>query len=106
MIHFLLRAGEVSHGQRRRRAGDLDLAGRRAAGAVDRRWTSQAGEVLRLGPDLSGQDRFEANGAGRALAGGPLLKATWTLVGCVVAPAFRFEALHSGPAGLAPGKLG
>ncbi len=58
--------------------------------------TGQAGEVLRLGPDILAGDRFQGvvpEGhwqAARSLG-------DWTLVSCVVAPAFRFQGFTSAP---------
>ena len=100
LIHFLLRAGEVSHWH----AVDAPEIWIWQAGApleLSIAETGQAGEVLRLGPDLMAGDRFQGvvpEGhwqAARSLG-------DWTLVSCVVAPAFRFEGFTLAPPGWRP----
>ena len=73
-------------------------------------WLWQAGapllleineEKLRLGPDLAGGDTLQAVvPAGVWQAARPL--GAWSLVACVVAPAFEFAGFEMAPAGWAP----
>ena len=58
-------------------------------------WLWQAGAALALGISEDGV-------AAREVRLGPDLGA-WTLVSCVVAPAFRFEGFEMAPEGWAPG---
>ena len=89
LIHFLLQAGEVSHWHAVD-APEIWIWQAGAPLALSIAETGQAGETVRLGPDLMADDRFQAvvpEGhwqAARSLG-------DWTLVSCVVAPAFRFE---------------
>ncbi len=59
------------------------------------------GETLLLGPDLAGGERLQAIvPAGAWQAARP--RGAWSLVACVVAPAFEFEGFEMAPAGWAP----
>lgn len=59
------------------------------------------GAVQRLGPDLSrGETPFALVPAGTWQAAESL--GAWTLVGCTVCPAFRFEGFEMAPAGWEP----
>ncbi|GAN81386.1 cupin domain-containing protein [Acidocella aminolytica] len=94
-ILFLLAAGERSHWHR------VDAA---------ELWLWQGGAALelgigtrtvRLGPDLTAGDSLQAVvPAGIWQAARPL--GGWVLVGCVVAPAFRFEGFELAPPGWSP----
>lgn len=100
VIHFLLQAGEVSHWH------VLDApevwlwqAGAPLALAIAE--PGQAGDTVRLGPDLLGGDRFQAVvPEGRWQTARTL--GDWTLVSCVVAPAFQFEGFTLAPPGWRP----
>jgi predicted cupin superfamily sugar epimerase len=100
-IHFLLAAGESSHWHR------VD---------ADELWVWNAGGPLTLdvsadgigstshllGPDLSGgaqMQRLVPRGTWQAARPG----GAWTLVSCIVAPAFRFAGFELAPPGWRPG---
>ena len=99
-ILFLLAAGERSRWHR------VDAA---------EIWLWQAGAPLllgihadeagrqdvRLGPDLAGGEALQAAVPARAWQEASSLGA-WSLVGCVVAPAFEFAGFEMAPAGWAP----
>jgi predicted cupin superfamily sugar epimerase len=99
-ILFLLAAGERSHWHR------VD---------ADELWHFHAGEPLRL--ETSDGDDVDASVLGVDLAAGQhpqrLVPAgrwqaaetlgAWTLVGCTVSPAFRFEGFELAPEGWTPG---
>jgi predicted cupin superfamily sugar epimerase len=99
-ILFLLAAGERSHWHR------VD---------ADELWHFHAGEPLRL--ETSDGDDVDASVLGVDLAAGQhpqrLVPAgrwqaaetlgAWTLVGCTVSPAFRFEGFELAPDGWTPG---
>ncbi|WP_035691099.1 cupin domain-containing protein [Azospirillum halopraeferens] len=102
-IYFLLRAGERSHWHTVDAVemwhwyggGPLELAIADHDGATVR--------TLRLGMDLAAGERPQAvvpEGAWQAAR--PL--GAWTLVGCTVAPAFRFEGFRLAPEGWEPGR--
>ena len=101
-ILFLLAAGEVSHWHR------VD---------ADELWQYSAGEALelliapgragagierhRLGADVTAGDEVQVVvPAGAWQAARPL--GAWTLVGCVVAPAFSFDGFELAPEGWEP----
>ena len=101
-ILFLLASSERSHWHR------VD---------ADELWQYSAGEALelliapgvagagierhRLGPDVTAGDEVQAVvPAGAWQAARPL--GTWTLVGCVVAPAFTFDGFELAPEGWEP----
>ncbi|MGQ9370040.1 cupin domain-containing protein [Azospirillum sp. ST 5-10] len=101
-IYFLLRAGQRSHWHTVDAVemwhwyggGPLELAIADAGGAV---------ETVRLGMDLLAGERPQAvvpEGAWQAAR--PL--GAWTLVGCTVAPAFRFEGFRLAPPDWEPGR--
>ena len=101
-ILFLLPAGETSHWHR----VDADELWQYSAGdalelliATDR---PGAGiERHRLGPDVAAGDEVQVVvPAGAWQAARPL--GEWTLVGCVVAPAFTFDGFELAPAGWEP----
>ena len=101
LIHFLLRAGEVSHWHRVD-AAELWLwhGGAPLALSIAAHPTGAATEVHRLGPDLA-EDRLQAVvpvdhwQSARSLG-------AWTLVSCVVAPAFTFDGFTLAPPGWKP----
>ena len=100
LIHFLLRAGEVSHWH----AVDAPEIWIWQAGApleLSIAETGQAGEVLRLGPDFMAGDRFRAwcrRGTGRRPQPGRLDPGQLRR-----RPRLPLRRLHPGPAGLAAG---
>ncbi len=100
-ILYLLAAGERSHWHR----VDADEVWQFAAGdpLELRTWAEGDGEVMvhRLSGDLDGDGVVQAVvPAGVWQAARPL--GDWTLVGCIVAPAFRFEGFELAPPGWEP----
>ena len=100
-ILYLLVAGESSHWHR----VDADEIWHFAAGdALELRIAAAAGAavgVQRLGPDPMAGDLAQAIvPAGAWQAARPL--GGWTLVGCIVAPAFQFEGFELAPPGWEP----
>jgi uncharacterized protein len=101
-IHFLLAAGERSHWHRVD-AAELWLYHAGDPLALHLAEDAAAARTLTLGPDL---------GAGQVLQGivprdawqaaTPLGR--WTLVSCVVAPAFQFAGFTLAPPGWSPGR--
>jgi len=100
-ILFLLEAGEVSHWHKVDAAeiwlwqagAPLLLGIAEAAGAA---------QEIRLGPDFSAGEVLQATvppGAWQAARSG----GSWSLVSCVVAPAFAFAGFELAPPGWAPG---
>jgi predicted cupin superfamily sugar epimerase len=100
-IYYLLRAGEASHWHR----VDAAEIWHWYAGAPLSLAISHEGkrrEQLRLGSDILGGERPQAVVPARAWQSARSLGA-WTLVGCTVAPAFRFEGFELAPPGWEPG---
>jgi uncharacterized protein len=99
-ILFLLAAGDRSHWHR----VDADeVWGYSAGGPLELRvWAEgEAVTVHRLGGDVAGGDVVQAVvPAGAWQAARPL--AEWTLVGCIVTPAFEFAGFELAPAGWGP----
>lgn len=100
-IYYLLRAGERSHWHR----VDAVEVWHYYAGAPLELGLSQDGKVARtvtLGPGVLKGERPQA-----IVAKGEWQSARslgdWTLVGCTVAPGFRFEGFELAPAGWQPG---
>jgi predicted cupin superfamily sugar epimerase len=101
-ILFLLAAGETSHWHR----VDADELWQYSAGdalelliATDRPGAGIEGH--RLGPDVTAGDEVQVVvPAGAWQAARPL--GAWTLVGCVVAPAFTFDGFELAPDGWEP----
>ncbi|WP_245624337.1 cupin domain-containing protein [Belnapia moabensis] len=100
-ILYLLAAGERSHWHRVDAAEAWHWhAG--AALALDLSPDGRSIEALRLGPDLgAGEGPFALVPKGCWQAARSL--GAWTLVGCTVSPAFRFEGFEMAPPGWAPG---
>ncbi|MEQ8347815.1 MAG: cupin domain-containing protein [Sneathiellaceae bacterium] len=100
-IYFLLRAGERSHWHR---VDATEIWHHYAGAALDLEIAPDgAGPVTRhrLGPDLGAGERPQAvvpPGHWQAAASA----GAWTLVGCTVSPAFRFEGFELAPPGWAP----
>src|SRR6185503_14021158 len=97
-ILFLLPAGEQSHWHR----VDADELWQYSAGdALELRIASADGGPVarhRLGPDVTAGDAVQVVvPAGAWQAARPL--GAWTLVGCVVAPAFTFDGFELAPEG-------
>jgi predicted cupin superfamily sugar epimerase len=98
-IYFLLRAGEVSRWHR----VDASEAWHWYAGAplaltiAD----AQTRQDVRLGPDLATGERPQAVVPAGAWQQAASLGA-WTLVGCTVAPGFRFAGFELAPPGFEP----
>src|SRR3546814_15564826 len=59
----------------------------------------------RMGPDIAGGERPQAVVPAKAWQAAESLGA-WTLCGCTVAPAFRFEGFEMAPPAWAPGPRG
>jgi predicted cupin superfamily sugar epimerase len=99
-IYYLLRAGEVSAWHRVTDAAEVwhYYAGAPLALAV-----VEGGRVARhrLGADLEAGERPQAAVPAGAWQSACTL-GNWTLVGCTVAPAFRFESFEMAPAGWEP----
>ena len=101
LIHFLLRAGEVSHWHRVD-AAELWLwhGGAPLALSIAANRAGAVTEVRRLGPDLE-NERLQAVvlvdhwQSARSLG-------AWSLVSCVVAPAFTFDGFTLAPPGWTP----
>jgi predicted cupin superfamily sugar epimerase len=99
-IFFLLAAGEVSSWHR---VDAAELWIWQAGAPLELRLAAQPGGVerLRLGSDLSGGEVLQG-----LVPRGHWQTATsvgaWTLVSCVVAPAFTFEGFELAPSGWAP----
>lgn len=102
-IYFLLAAGERSHWHRVDAAEGWHWY---AGGALRLLMARDAGgpvEEVRLGPDLGAGERpFALVPKGWWQAAEPLGR--WTLVGCTVSPAFRFEGFELAPPGWAPAR--
>jgi hypothetical protein len=104
-IYFLLREGDVSVWHRVQNAAEV---WHHYAGATLELTTStgRGRTVLRLGPDLAAGEVPQAVVPGgvwqtaRPLPGGP----GWVLVGCTVAPAFKFTNFDMAPPGWEPGE--
>lgn len=99
-IYFLLKEGERSHWHR------IDAAEvwHFHAGAPLRLRIARRGEpveAIRLGTDLVGGKRPQAVVPAGAWQAAESLGA-WTLVGCTVAPGFRFEGFELAPPGWEP----
>lgn len=94
-IYFLLRAGERSHWHR------VDAAEAWHFYGGDPLALLMPGQRRILGHDLgAGQVPFALVPAGVWQAAEPLGR--WSLVGCTVSPAFRFEGFELAPAGWTP----
>ena len=99
-IYYLLQAGEISHWHR----VDAAEIWHWHAGAPLELTVSpdgKAAETLRLGCDLAAGERPQGVVPAGAWQGARSLGA-WTLVGCTVAPAFRFEGFEMAPPGWQP----
>lgn len=100
-IYFLLEAGQVSHWHR----VDAVEVWHWHAGAALELTISEDGEqvrAIRLGPDVLGGERPQAVVPENAWQGARSL-GDWTLVGCTVAPGFRFDGFELASPGWAPG---
>jgi predicted cupin superfamily sugar epimerase len=99
-IFFLLAAGERSHWHRVD-AAELWIWQAGAPLALELSTTSGQIETIRLGPDLGAGQRLQAVvPAGDWQAAKSL--GAWTLVSCVVAPAFTFSGFELAPPGWTP----
>jgi len=99
-IYFLLRAGEVSAWHRVTDAAEI---WHYYAGAALTLAVAHGGRVTRhrLGADLAAGERPQATVPAGAWQSACTL-GNWTLVGCTVAPPFRFESFEMAPAGWEP----
>ncbi len=101
-IYYLLREGEVSHWHR---IDALEIwhwyDGATLALSVSPDGIGE--ETFRLGPDLARRERPQAIVPPGAWQRAESLGA-WTLVGCTVAPAFRFEGFELAPPTWSPGR--
>lgn len=103
-IHFLLRAGEVSAWHR----VDASEVWHFAAGAPLELSLSPEGErtrVERLGPDVLAGERPHVVVRPGCWQSARTL-GTWTLVSCIVAPAFEFAGFELAPPGWRPSEPG
>lgn len=101
-IYFLLAAGERSHWHRVDAAEAWHWYAGEALELVLSRDGRAVEERLVLGPELGrGQRPFGLVPVGWWQAARPLGR--WTLVGCTVSPAFRFEGFELAPPGWEPG---
>jgi predicted cupin superfamily sugar epimerase len=100
-IHFLLRAGERSSWHR---VDATEVWHHYAGDALLLEIASHDGTVtaIRLGDDIADGERPQAVVPAGAWQQAHSLGA-WTLVGCTVAPAFRFEGFELAPQGWSPG---
>ena len=98
-IYFLLKRGERSHWHR----VDAAEAWHWHAGSTLELQINNGGgtESLRLGPDLALGERPQAVVPARAWQAAETL-GDWTLVGCTVAPGFRFEGFELAAPGWGP----
>jgi hypothetical protein len=98
-IYFLLKRGERSHWHRVDAAEAFHW---HAGSPLELRIHTNAGtQALRLGPDLALGERPQAVVPARAWQAAESL-GDWTLVGCTVAPGFRFEGFELAPPGWKP----
>jgi uncharacterized protein len=100
-IYYLLQAGEHSHWHR----VDATETWHFYAGDVLRLSISADGNAvatIQLGPDFTAGERPQAVVPAHAWQSAESL-GRWTLVGCTVAPGFRFEGFEMAPPGWAPG---
>ena len=98
-IYFLLEAGQVSHWHR---VDAVEVWHWHAGAALELRIAENGrGDTLRLGPDVLGGERPQGIVPESAWQAARSLGA-WTLVGCTVAPGFRFEGYELAPPGWAP----
>lgn len=100
-IHFLLRAGERSRWHRVD-ATEIWLWHAGAPLTLSVSADGRAATTTRLGPDLARGERPQAVVPGGAWQGAASLGA-WTLVSCVVAPAFEFAGFELASEGWEPG---
>ena len=98
-IYFLLAAGEMSRWHR----VDATEAWHWHAGAPLALTIVEAGDrrAVRLGADLAARERPQAVVPAGAWQQAATLGA-WTLVGCTVAPGFRFDGFELAPPGFEP----
>jgi hypothetical protein len=100
-IYFLLQAGERSHWHR----VDAAEVWHWYAGAPLALTVSEDGrtaEARLLGPDLAAGQRPQLAVPAKAWQAAES-RGAWTLVGCTVAPAFRFEGFEMAPPDWKPG---
>ncbi len=99
-ILFLLAAGERSHWHRVDAAEIwVWLAG--APLLLELHETDANRKTVRLGPNAGGGEAFQGIVSAHAWQAASSLGA-WTLVNCIVAPAFRFEGFELAPPGWRP----
>jgi predicted cupin superfamily sugar epimerase len=99
-IYFLLKRGERSHWHR----VDAAEVWHFYAGSPLTLRTAEEGrpiEAIRLGPDFAAGERPQGAVPARHWQSAESL-GDWTLVGCTVAPGFRFEGFELAPAGWEP----
>ena len=100
-IYYLLQAGERSHWHR----VDAAEVWHWYAGAPLALTVSEDGrtaETRQLGPDLAAGQRPQLAVPAKAWQAAES-RGAWTLVGCTVAPAFRFEGFEMAPPDWKPG---
>lgn len=102
-IYFLLRAGEIS---RWHRVDAVEIWHWHAGAPLELGLAANAAtspEIVRLGPDLESGEAPQAIVPARHWQQARSL-GDWTLVGCTVAPGFRFEGFEMAPDGFRPGR--
>ena len=100
-IHFLLEPGQRSHWHR---IDATEIWLHQAGGPVLLRMSNGAGiSSVRLGPDILAGDRLQAVVAPGEWQAAEAI-ADWTLVACVVAPAFDFANFELAPPSWEPGQ--
>ena len=100
-IYYLLRHGERSHWHR---VDAVEIWHFYAGDALSLRIAAADTSVttVRLGADLAAGERPQAIVPANAWQSAEAL-GDWTLVGCTVAPGFRFEGFEMAPPGWEPG---
>lgn len=102
-IYYLLRRGERSHWHR---VDAVEVWHFHAGGPLRLEIAPEGGarEMVALGTDLAAGERPQAIVPTHAWQSAESL-GEWTLVGCTVAPGFRFEGFEMAPEGWEPGEL-
>jgi predicted cupin superfamily sugar epimerase len=100
-IYFLLKAGERSHWHR---VDAVEVWHFHAGSPLLLRiaWEGAPVHTIRLGPDLANGESPQGIVPARAWQSAETL-GDWTLVGCTVAPGFRFDGFERAPTGWEPG---
>jgi uncharacterized protein len=98
-IYYLLKSGERSHWHR---VDAAEIWHFHAGAALELAlWDETTRDTLRLGADLTAGERPQGVVPAGVWQSARSLGA-WTLVGCTVAPGFRFEGFEMAPSGWEP----